>query len=430
MMVHSELADLAIAHIDCDAFYASVEKRDNPALRDKPVIIGGSRRGVVLTACYNARIHGVRSAMPMFKALELCPQATIVRPDMAKYASVGRAIRTMMSDLTPLVQPLSIDEAFLDLSGTHALHGTIPAVTLARFARRVESDIGITVSVGLSDCKFLAKLASDIDKPRGFTIIGREEAIAFLRPRPIGAIWGVGTVTQSRLAMRGFLTIGDIQDCPERDFALRIGSENSNLWRLAHGIDERVVSPSRGTKSVSSETTFSADLATADDLLPILYHLCEKVAARLTAADLAAGGAVLKLKARDFRLRTRSRSPIPPTQLAARLFEAGRDLLKPELDGTRFRLIGLGATDLRPAREADLADLVDTVLPRQESHGESDRRRTGALWTGCPRTWHYDAPHTQGILIPSEINSGWSMSIASARHCVALLAQVPVRLLC
>ena len=367
MIAHREIATLSIAHVDCDAFYAAVEKRDDPSLRDKPIIIGGSQRGVVLTACYNARIYGVRSAMPMFKALKLCPQATIVRPDMAKYVKAGKAIRAMMGDLTPLVQPLSIDEAFLDLSGTDGVHGAIPALTLARFATRVEREIGITVSIGLSDCKFLAKLASDIDKPRGYTIIGREEAVAYLRPRPVGAIWGVGAVAQARLGALGFLTIGDIQDCMEAEFARRLGSEGSGLWRLAHGLDTRPVSSSRDAKSVSAETTFGSDLASADDLLPVLYHLCEKVALRLGTGDLAAGGVVLKLKTKDFKLKTRSRSPIPPTQLAAKLFEAGRGLLLPELDGTRYRLIGLGTSDLKPANEADLVDLIDTTLPRQKA---------------------------------------------------------------
>jgi DNA polymerase-4 len=367
MVAHRELPTLSIAHVDCDAFYATIEKRDDPSLRDKPTIIGGSQRGVVLTACYIARTYGVHSAMPMFKALKLCPHATIVRPDMAKYASTGRAVRQMMSDLTPLLQPVSIDEAFLDLSGTEGVHGAVPALALARLATRVERELGITISVGLSDCKFLAKLASDIDKPRGFTIIGRTEALSFLRPRPVGAIWGVGAVSQSRLALLGFSTIGDIQDCSEPDFARRIGSEGSSLWRLAHGLDSRRVSPERDTKSVSAETTFSSDFSTADDLLPVLYHLCEKVALRLASGDLAAGGVVLKLKTSAFKLKTRSRSPIAPTQLAARLFDAGRALLLPELDGTRYRLIGLGAADLRPADEADRADLIDTTLPRQKA---------------------------------------------------------------
>ena len=367
MVVHDELPALSIAHVDCDAFYASIEKRDRPELRDEAVIVGGSERGVVLTACYNARIHGVRSAMPMFKARKLCPQAIVVRPDMAKYAATGRAIRTMMFDLTPLVQPVSIDEAFLDLSGTEGVHGAVPAVTLARFARDVERTHGISISVGLSDCKFLAKLASDLDKPRGFTVIGRAEAATVLRGKPVGAIWGVGAVSQARLGLLGFTTIGDIQDCTEAEFARRIGSEGSSLWRLAHGLDSRSVSPTREAKSISSETTFRRDLATEDELLPILYQLCEKVAARLTAAELSAAGVVLKLKTSAFRLKTRSRSPLPPTQLAARLFEAGRALLLPELDGTRYRLIGLGAAELRSADEADRADLVDTSLARQKA---------------------------------------------------------------
>ena len=381
VVAHPELETLAIAHIDCDAFFAAVEKRDDPSLRDKAVIVGGSRRGVVLTACYNARIHGVRSAMPMFKALKLCPHATIVRPSMAKYSTAGRAIRAMMGELTPLVQPVSIDEAFLDLSGTQALHGASPAVTLARFAARVEREIGITVSVGLSHNKFLAKLASDADKPRGFTVIGRADAVAVLRPRPVGAIWGVGAVSQARLAALGFSTIGDIQDCSAAEFARRIGSEDSSLWRLAHGRDDRPVRPEREAKSVSAETTFNEDLTTADELEPILFHLCEKVALRLATGDIAAGGVVLKLKTRDFRLRTRSRSPIPPTQLATRLFEAGRALLAPEIDGTRFRLIGLGASDLRAAAEADQADLLDSSLPRQKAAAravEAVRAKFGA----------------------------------------------------
>ena len=179
---HPELAHLAIAHVDCDAFYAAIEKRDNPALRDKPLIVGGGHRGVVATACYIARTYGVRSAMPMFEARRLCPHAEVVRPDMAKYAAAGREVRARMLDLTPLVEPLSIDEAFLDLSGTARLHGLAPAKTLARFAKRVEAEIGITVSIGLSHNKFLAKVASDLDKPRGFSVLGAGEAAAFLAP--------------------------------------------------------------------------------------------------------------------------------------------------------------------------------------------------------------------------------------------------------
>ena len=309
--------------------------------------------------------------MPMFQALKACPHATVVRPDMAKYASVGRAVRVLMGAMTPLIQPVSIDEAFLDLSGTTEVHGGIPALTLARFARKVEDELGITVSVGLSDCKFLAKLASDLDKPRGFAVIGRAEAAAFLRPRPVGAIWGVGAVSQKRLAALGFETIGDIQDCDEATFLRRLGSEGSNLWRLAFGLDTRVVSPSRDTKSISAETTFGTDLSRAEDLQPILYRLCEKVALRLTQAEFSTGGIVLKLKTDRFRTITRSRSGLPPTQLAARLFDASRALLGPELDGTRYRLIGVGTSDLRPASEADHGDLVDTTLKRQKAAAQA-----------------------------------------------------------
>ena len=369
ILAHPELCQLAIAHVDCDAFYAAIEKRDDAALRDQPVIVGGSQRGVVLTACYDARIYGVRSAMPMFKALKLCPHAAIVRPDMAKYAAVGRAVRTMMLELTPHVQPVSIDEAFLDLSGTEGVHKSVPAKTLARFVQRVERDLGITASVGLSDCKFLAKLASDTDKPRGFTVIGRADALATLRPRPVGAIWGVGAVTQARLKALGFETIGDIQDCTEAEFMRRTG--NAGLWLLARGLDTRLVRSARDTKSISAETTFRSDLATADALLPILYRLSEKVASRLSSEGLAAGGVVLKLKSRDFKLRTRSRGPVAPTQLASRLFQHGRALLAPELDGTAYRLIGIGAADLRPALEADQVDLVDASLTRQKATAQA-----------------------------------------------------------
>ena len=329
LLAHPERDALGIAHIDCDAFYASVEKRDDPSLRDKPLIIGGGRRGVVATACYIARTFGVKSAMPMFKALKLCPDATVVRPDMAKYVAVGRDIRERMRALTPAVQPLSIDEAFLDLTGTQRLHRAPPAFVLARFARTIEREVGVTVSIGLSDCKFLAKLASDIDKPRGFAIIGRAESVGFLAPLAIGRIWGVGAVAANRLARDGLLTIADVQALSEIEMMRRHGDEGRRLWRLAHAIDARVVAPERETKSISSETTFNADMSASEDLLPILHRQCERVSARAKAAGLAGRSITLKLKTRDFRIRTRSRSGLKPTQLAGRLFKVGSDLLRP-----------------------------------------------------------------------------------------------------
>src|SRR6478672_2313261 len=264
VVAHPELADLALAHLDCDAFYATVEKHRRPELADRPVIVGGSgERGVVLACCYVARIYGVRSAMPMFKALAACPDAVVVRPDMAKYHEVGRAVRAEMRRLTPLVEPLSIDEAFLDLSGTASLHGAAPAQLLAALTRRVEDQFGITASIGLSHNKFLAKLASDLDKPRGFAVIGRAEARAFLADKPVGWLWGVGGAMQRRLAGDGIARIGQLA-----------------------ALDERHLDPEGQTKSISAETTFAQDAADGGALAHVLWPLCEKVAARLKEAHL------------------------------------------------------------------------------------------------------------------------------------------------
>jgi DNA polymerase-4 len=356
---HGELDRLAIAHVDCDAFYAAIEKRDDPSLRDKPLIVGGGKRGVVSTACYVARTYGIKSAMPMFQARRLCPHATVVPPDMAKYASVGREVRALMLGLTPLVEPLSIDEAFLDLSGTERLHGRSPAKTLAAFARTVEDKIGITVSIGLSENKFLAKLASDLDKPRGFSVLSRAEAAAFLAPRPVTFIWGVGKQMGAALAREGFRLIADLQRADETELMRRFGTEGLRLARLAHGIDSREVSAERETKSVSAETTFESDIAAFRELERTLWRLSEKVSGRLKANELSGATVTLKLKTADFRLRTRARSLAAPTQLAAKIFAAGRELLEREADGTKFRLIGIGVSSLASPQDADPADLVD-----------------------------------------------------------------------
>src|SRR5271165_2570547 len=316
-------AGLEIAHVDCDAFYASVEKRDDPSLRDKPVIVGGSGpRGVVATCCYVARTFGVRSAMPMGRARALCPEAIVLAPDMAKYSGVGREVRALMLALTPLVEPLSVDEAFLDLAGCEGINGASSAETLARFARRVEQEIGVTVSVGLSYCKFLAKLASDLDKPRGFAVLRREEARAWLAPQSVGRLWGVGRAGQERLERLGFRTIGDLQRVDEWSAASRLGEDGRRLWRLAQGIDDRRVRPDRETKSISSETTFDRDVDDRDELTRVLLAHCERIAARLRKEGLSAGGVTLKLRLPDFSLRSRSRAGLKPTQLAPRLFAA------------------------------------------------------------------------------------------------------------
>jgi DNA polymerase-4 len=366
---HPELYRLHLAHIDCDAFYAAVEKRDNPALRDKPVIIGGGKRGVVSTACYIARIQGVRSAMPMFKALEACPEAIVIKPDMEKYVRVGREVRAMMQALTPLVEPISIDEAFLDLAGTERLHGLPPALVLARFALQVEKEIGITVSAGLSYCKFLAKVASDFRKPRGFSIIGEAEAVSFLAEQPVTLVWGVGKAFAATLERDGVRTIGQLQKMERGDLMRRYGIMGDRLYRLARGEDDRQVHPDRDTKSVSAETTFDSDLGSLDDLVPVLRALSEKVSARLKKAGIAGRTVVLKLKSADFRIRTRNRQLGDPTRLADRIFSTGLDLLRREIDGTKYRLLGIGVSGLSDDGKADPPDLVD-VQARKRAMAE------------------------------------------------------------
>ncbi|EFO29317.1 DNA polymerase IV [Roseibium sp. TrichSKD4] len=370
LVSHPELDQLSIAHIDCDAFYASVEKRDNPELQDKPVIVGGGQRGVVSTCCYIARIYGVRSAMPMFKAMEACPDAVVIKPNMEKYSKVGREIRERMRALTPLVEPLSIDEAFLDLSGTERLHGATPAETLARLIREIESEIGISASVGLAPNKFLAKVASDLEKPRGFSVIGAAEAKSFLAKQSVSLIWGIGKVFQKKLESDGIRTIGQLQKMDPTDLARRYGSMGLHIAHLSQGDDDRIVKPSRGAKSVSTETTFNTDISDFEVLRPVLRDLSEKVSARLKKADLSGRGITLKLKTADFKTITRARHLADPTQLADKIFRNGVDLLEKEADGRRFRLLGIGVNDLAPGEQADPQDLVDEQAERR---GKAER---------------------------------------------------------
>jgi DNA polymerase-4 len=366
LIAHDELDALAIAHVDCDAFYASVEKRDDPALRDVPLIVGGGTRGVVSTCCYIARIRGVRSAMPMFQALKLCPEAVVVKPRMAVYAGVSRAIRAMMEALTPAVEPLSLDEAFLDLSGTERLHGAPPAVTLARLVRQIEAEIGVTASVGLSHNKFLAKIASDLDKPRGFSVIGRSETAAFLAPKPVRIIWGVGTAAQTALESAGIRTIADLSRWDRADLSARFGAMGDRLWHLARGQDHRPVSRDDRPRSISSETTFDADTADPDLLRGHIWRLAERVADRAKAKDLAGRTVTLKLKRADFTLLTRRTTLPGPTQLADTLWRTAEALFAQVPGGTAYRLIGVGLSDLGPDTGADPAgDLLDPAARRR-----------------------------------------------------------------
>jgi len=381
LLQHDELDTLSIAHIDCDAFYASIEKRDDPALVDKPLIIGGGVRGVVSTCCYIARQYGVRSAMPMFKARQLCPQAVIIKPNMAKYVGVSRQIRVLMDKLTPLVEPISIDEAFLDLSGTAALHRATPALTLARLAQTVQKELGISISVGLSHNKFLAKIASDLDKPRGFAIIGAAETKTFLADKPISLIYGVGKVFTETLAKDGLATIGQLQAMAPNDLIRRYGEMGARLSRLAQGQDGRPISADHAMKSISSETTFNTDLSDLDSLSVELLALCERLSERMKAKALVGDTVTLKLKSTGFRLRTRASHLMISTQLANVLFETGLRLLTREIDGTAFRLIGIGVSGLGPATGEDPRDLLEAGTARKaaaERAMDKVRNRFGA----------------------------------------------------
>ena len=370
LLVHEELTELGVAHLDCDAFYAAVEKRDRPELQDKPVIIGGGQRGVVSTCCYVARIHGVHSAMPMFQAKKACPDAVIIKPDMEKYGRVGREVRGMMQQLTPLVEPRSIDEAFMDLRGTEKLHGGPAAQTLIKLVNRIESDIGITVSIGLSHNKFLAKLASDLNKPRGFSIIGAAETVSFLATLPVSAIWGVGKVMQTRLARDGISQIAQLQKMDEADLARRYDSTGLRLARLAHGRDSRKVAPPAAAKSISSETTFNEDLSDAAALEKQLWRLCERTAERCKAKGVAGKTVVLKMKAERTSSLTRNRALPDPTQLADVMFAVGRQMLQQVLadkPGASYRLIGIGVSGLVNDKLADPLDLADPDKSRRKA---------------------------------------------------------------
>jgi DNA polymerase IV len=367
---HPELFTLTLAHVDCDAFYASVEKRDRPELADQPLIVGGGTRGVVTTACYIARLYGVHSAMPMFKALKLCPQAIVIKPNFSKYSEAARHLRALMRDLTPLVQPLSIDEAVLDLAGTQALHGAPPAAVLARFARQVEQDVGVTVSIGLAPNRLLAKLAAGRDKPRGFAILG-SEAPQLLASESVKILPGVGPAQEKKLAALGLTRVGQLQGLDDRTAIHLLGDDGPSLVRRARGQDTRIVSPSESAKTISAETTFDTDLTDRAALEKHLWRLSEKLAFRLRAEQYAAVGVVLKLKTARFETRTRTTRLPQPTALPDRLFNAARTLLAREADGTQFRLIGIGASTLAPLSAADHGDLADPDAPRQVARQEA-----------------------------------------------------------
>lgn len=376
---HPEIMDLSIAHIDCDAFFCSVEKRDNPELADKPVVVGGGKRGVVAAACYNARVYGIKSAMPMFKALKLCPHLTVIRGRHGKYSEEGRRIRSMMEDLTPLVQPLSIDEAFLDMTGTQRLHGAPPALSLLRLQRRIKAEVGVTVSVGLSYNKFLAKTASDLDKPHGFAMLGRSEAVDFLSPKPVDFIFGVGPSFARSLNKAGLETVGDIRAKGDKWMAERFGDHGLRLSRLSRAEDYRPVKVETERKSVSAETTFSEDIRDLDGLLDKLWYVSQRTADHAKAKGISGHVITLKLKDSQFKSITRRRTLQQPTQLADVIFRTLEPLLEKEVGRKAYRLIGAGLSGLENAA-GDANDLLDPqagLRAKAERASDSARDKFG-----------------------------------------------------
>ncbi|KAK0351306.1 hypothetical protein LTR94_025455, partial [Friedmanniomyces endolithicus] len=306
--------------------------------------------------------YGVGSAMPMFKALKACPEAVVIKPDFAKYSAESKRILGALAELTPLIQPLSLDEAWVDLSGTERLNGGPPVFQLVRFQRRIERETGLTVSIGLAPNRFLAKMASEMDKPRGFSVISRSAAVEVLAPRPVTTLPGVGPVFGKALRSDGFTTIGDLARADVRDLVKRYGETGLRLHDLSHARDARAVNPERDRKGMSAETTFNEDLVTADDLEAELWPLCEKLASKARRDGVASRVLVLKLRRTDFKIVTRRTSLAEPVQTARALFSAGRDLLRPEL-GPAYRLIGVGMADLQDAEDAP-AGLFQTTETR------------------------------------------------------------------
>ena len=376
VVAHDELASLHVAHLDCDAFYASVEKRDRPELRDLPVIVGGGKRGVVTTACYIARLYGVGSAQPMFKALKACPDAVVIKPDFAKYKAASAQIFGAVRELTPLVQTLSLDEAWIDLKGTERLNGGPPALQLVRLQKRIEDETGLTVSIGLAPNRFLAKVASELDKPRGFSVLG-SDAPAILAPKSVRVLPGVGPVFGRTLQSDGYATVGDLAAADVRDLAKRYGEHGLRLHDLAHGRDARSVNPGHERKGMSAETTFNEDLTSPADLETELWPLCEKLAAKARADGVASRVVVLKLRRTDFRIVTRRVTLPEPVQTARALFAAGRELMAPEL-GRPYRLIGIGMADVLDAVDSPvLFDTPETRALKTETAIDALRKKFG-----------------------------------------------------
>ncbi len=388
----STAPDRHVIHVDMDAFYAAIEQRDHPELRGKPVLVGGDPRGrgVVSTASYEARPYGCHSAMPMATAVRLCPQAVVIRPRMERYVEVSRRVFAILEEFTPLVEPLSIDEAFLDVTGTTRLFGS-PVTIAQTLKRRIHEETELTGSTGVAPNKFLAKLASDLEKPDGLVVVGEDEVQAFLDPLPISRLWGVGKATLPKLERLGVHTFGDLRRLSAEELRDRFGESGDHFYRLVRGIDDRPVVPDREAKSISHEVTFPTDVSDRAYLRSILLDQVEHVARRLRRHRQFGRTVTVKIRAGDFTTITRSATLPEPTDCTDTLWEATAALFDEWLRKRRYpvRLIGMGVSHLSPqvGRQLQLfegapaASRLDQTVDRI-----LDRFGNGAIHRGCGRS--------------------------------------------
>ncbi len=367
----------AIIHVDMDAFYASVEQRDNPSLRGKPVIVGGhAQRGVVVAASYEVRPFGVRSAMPMARAVKLAPHALVVRPRFAAYAEASEQVFAIFERYTPLIEPLSLDEAFLDVTSSVGLFGS-PADIARRIRKEIATELNLPASAGIAGVKFVAKIASDLAKPNGQREVKPHETVAFLAGLPLSRLWGVGPKTEEELTRAGLKTIGDVASRDVEWLEARLGSQGRHLWELAQGHDSREVVPDRAAKSVGAEDTFEEDLTGVDLLRPHVHAQALRVARRLRKAGVKGRVIQLKLKFSDFSLITRRTTLPSPTDDGQTLYRAALELLERSHADRPIRLTGvsvqslgeqepqqLGLFSAPPPRSAKLNAVLDRITER------------------------------------------------------------------
>ncbi len=377
----SDDSQTPILHVDMDAFFASVELLSRPELRGRPVIVGGTHRGVVLAATYEARASGVHSAMPMTRARVLCPQAIVIAPDHNRYREMSRGVMRILGDITPVIEPLSIDEAFLDVSGARRRLGS-PAVIAGRLRTRIAEELGLPASVGIASTKFVAKLASSHAKPDGMLLVPRDATVAFLHSLPVGALWGVGERTEATLARLAIRTVADLAHTPPDTLRAALGdSGGRRLLDLAWGRDPRAVEPVRREKSIGHEQTFAENLRDRADLAAVLLDQAHRCAARLRSGGLFAAGVAIKVRGADFTTLTRSRALEAPTDVAHDLYQVARELLAGvAVPPGGVRLLGLRCESLSEAASTAVQVRLDDSGPeRRDAELAMDqiRRRYG-----------------------------------------------------